>query len=284
MAIIDHYPFKLRRPGSPVDRDTISASEQQLGVSFPQSYVDVMLAHNGGSPSPAYLPHPGGATKVERIYSIGDNGLVETCLQHRVDHGLPDEFIPIAQLAGQDFLLLMECSAEAPGSLYSWFEPNLGFRFRDEEYSNVTQMYFDVAELPQKFGPAKNRKDRDGMFCQLYAIASNPAQGEKVAANYVDEGYDINFVLPTFRHPIFAAIDSDAFGVAAILLALGTRATHVDPLHSNATVEERLLEAQKRWSGLLEASREDQYTAGVGMATRRLSNIASALATIQASR
>lgn len=281
MSAIDHYELKLRHPGKPVDRAEILAVQRELGLTFPQPHIEFLLAGNGGSPSPAYLPYPGQATKVERFYSIGDNGLVQTCQRLREDHGLPADFLPIALLDDEESQLIVKCSGEDAGALYGWIELELGFRFEQKEYSNVRRLYFNIAELPLKFGPAANRKDRDGMFCQLYYASSNPTHGGKLATKYVDEGYDINFVLPTFRHPIFGAIDSEAFGVAVTLLALGTRTTHVDPQHENASVQDRLAEAQKHWHALLQVGRENSYDAGKDMATRRLSDIDSALAMIR---
>jgi hypothetical protein len=284
MTAIDYYDVILRRPGKPVDRDAISSAERKLALTFPQPYVDFLLVNNGGSPSPAYLTGPGqGGTKVERFYSIGEvSGLVETCQQYRAEHGLPADFLPIAQFGDQESLLILKCSGAENGALYSWIElEELGFRHEDPEYSNVKRLYFDIAELPLKFGPAKNRKDRDGMFFQLYYASSNPRHGGVMAEKYVAEGYDINFVVPTFWHPVFGAINSEAFGVAVTLLNLGTDATHVDSRYENATIEDRLVDAQQHWNMLLEHSRETKYDTGMRMATRHLSDIASALAIIR---
>lgn len=284
MSAIDHYELILRRPGKPVDREAILATERELALTFPQPYVEFLRASNGGSPSPAYLPYPGQAAKVEKFYSIGDHGLVQTCQRHRTESGLPAGFLPIAQFGDKESLLLLKCLGEDDGALYSWTEVELGFRHEDPEYSNVKRLYFDIAELPLKFGPAKNRKDRDGMFFQLYYASSNPKQGGIMAEKYVEEGYDINFVVPTFCHPVFGAINSEAFGVAAILLSLGAHATHVDSRYENATIEEQLVAAQEHWNGLLEGSRETNYDTGQRMARRHLSDIASALAIIRRGR
>jgi hypothetical protein len=281
MSAIDHYDVVIRRPGKPVDRDAISSVEQELALIFPQPYVDFLLANNGGSPSQAYLPGPGqGGGKVERFYSLGDNGLVQTCQRLRADHGLPTEYLPIALVNGES-PLLVKCSGEEAGSLYCWFDLEEGFRYEDPDYSNVKRLYFDIAELPRKFGPAKNRKDRDGMYFQLYYASSNPRHGGIMAEKFVEEGYDINFVVPTFWHPIFGAINSEVFGVAVTLLKLGTHATHVDSRYENATIEVRLLDAQQHWNMLLEHSRETKYDTGKRMAARHLSDIASALALIR---
>ncbi len=283
MTAIDHYTVKLRRPGQPVDRDVIAAAERELAVAFPQPYVDFLLQNNGGAPSPAYLPYPGDATKVERFYSIEETGLVHICRQHRAKNGLASTMLPIAELGGGESVLLLECGGDNVGALYFWIKPaKFGFRYDDPDYSNVGRLYFDIAELFLKFGPAKNRKDRDGMFCQLYYSSTNPAHGGKLATKYVEAGYDINFVLPTFGHPIFGAISGDTFGVAVTMLELGTHTTHTDPLREDATIEELLVAEQERWEGLLEVSRANNYDTGKGMATRRLADIASALALVKA--
>ncbi len=282
MTAINHYDLVIRRPGKPVDRDAISSAEQELAITFPQPYVDFLLANNGGSPSPAYLTGPGqGGTKVERFYSLGEDGLVQTCQRLRAEHGLRAEFLPIAQFGETESLLLLKCSSEDAGALYCWIEvEELGFRYEDPDYSNVKRLYFDIAELPRKFGPAKNRKDRDGMFFQLSHASSNPRHGGIMAEKFVKEGYDINFVVPNFWHPIFGSINSEEFGVAVTFLKLGTRTTHVDSRYDNATIEDRLVDAQEHWNGLLEHSRGTKYDTGIRMATRHLSNIASALALI----
>jgi hypothetical protein len=167
--------------------------------------------------------------------------------------------------------------------LFFWVRPTeFGFRHNDHEYSNVAKLYFTVHELVEKFGPAKNRKDRDGMFCQLYHASSNPARGPRLANEYAADGYDINFVLPSFRHPIFGAIDAEAYGVAAVFLRLGTRTTHVDFLHDNASVTERLFAAQEHWRGVLQVATENKYAEGIGMAKRNVAKIEEAISIAEA--
>jgi hypothetical protein len=247
-------------------------------LAFPQPYVELLLRTNGGNPSPAYLPYPGHATKVDRFYPIVSDGLVQVCWHHRAENGLPADMLPIAELDDGDSVLLLECAGTDAGALFFWVKPSkFGFRRNDPDYDNLAQLYFNVDLLDQKFGPAKNRNDRDGMFCQLYYASSNPAQGSKLASKYTADGYDINFVLPTFRHPIFGAIDSEAYGVAATFIRLGTVSTHTDPLHDHASVTKRLFAEQERWQGMLEASTEDKYDTGIGMAKRRLAQIAEAI-------
>ena len=287
MEIIEHYDLKLRRSGKPVSRNDIANAERALGVEFPAPYVDFLLANNGGSPSPAYLPYPGASWKIDRFFPIDDTGLVSICQKHRAENGLVNSMVPIAEFGDVEddddeaTVLLLECAGPDVGALSSWCNPKqFGFRYNDPEYSNVGRLYFDISELPRKFGPAKNRKDPDGMFCQLYYASSLPAHGSRLAKKFVDEGYDINFVLPTFEHPIFGAINYDAFGVAATFLALGTSISHVDPRHENATVYEQLLDAQNRWQRTLEFGNKSGFDTVKGMAKRRLADIAKAMAII----
>ncbi len=281
--MIEHYELKITRSGDPLDRTSIARAESELGVQFPQPYVDLLLHSNGGVPSPAYIPYPGEANKIDRFYRIGSDGLVQACTHHRAKNGLPDHMLAVAELDGGDSLLLLQCAGVDVGALFFWVQPSkFGFRHNDPEYSNVARLYFTVHELAEKFGPAKNREDRDGMFCQLYYASSNPTHGPKLANKYAADGYDINFVLPSFRHPVFGAIDAEAYGVAAVFLRLGTRTTHVDHLHDNASVSERLLAAQEHWQGLLQISTENKYGTGIGMAKRHLAKIEEAISIAKA--
>lgn len=283
MKVLDSYAVKFRRTGKPLTESDVSACSAELGLTFPQPYADFLLKHNGGSPSPAYLTYPGSATKVQRFFSISDGDLVNRCQHHRADHCLPSQFVPIAELDDSDSFLLLDCSPANCGVLLTWIELDEGFRHRDAEYSNAVDLYFPVDELFSKFGPAKNREDRDGMFCRLYYSSSDPRNGPTLATAFVDAGYDINFVLPTFRHPIFGAIDSDTFGMAETLIAIGTASTHVDPLHDCASVAERLSDALMHWTEMLEATTENKYPPGQEMAKRNITNIESAMLTLDQS-
>ncbi len=281
MKLIERYTVQFRRTGKPPAASDIAACAAELNLTFPPSYTEFLLTHNGGSPSPAYLPYPGSATKIHRFLSIANGDLVNTCQRQRTDLGMPTQLVSIAQLGDSVSFLVLNCSPENYGSLLIWFDLELGFRHGDPEFSNANELYFTVDELFTKLGPAKNREDRDGMFCRLYYASSDPRNGPKLASALVEAGYDINFVLPTFRHPIFGSIDSQAFGVAATLAKLGTSSTHIDPLHDNASVADRLADALTRWSGLLEATIHNKYRPGLQMAKRNIANIEAAMAVLE---
>lgn len=277
-AVIEHYKLKFKKPGPPIDEVAIVAVEEALRVKLPQAYRKLLLANNGGVPSPAYIPYPGEGTKIRRFYSMDEIASVAT--QHRTENGLPDSMLPVAELDGDAFVLL-QCGGTDNGALFFWVNAvRYGFRQHDPDYDNVARLYFAVDQLATKFGPAKNRQDRDGLFCQLYYASSNAVHGPKLASKYVANGYDINFVLPTFRHPVFGAIDSEAFGVACALLRLGTHATHVDPQHENALVLDRLVDAQENWERMLRVTTENKYDTGIGMAKRRLAHITEAISLV----
>ncbi|TWT56621.1 SMI1/KNR4 family protein [Allorhodopirellula solitaria] len=277
MKIIDSYDVKFRRTGKPVAESEILDCEAELELTFPLPYAEFLRQHNGGSPSPAYLPFPGSPTKVQRFLSISDRDLVDTCKRHRSDSGLPDQFVSIAELDDSESYLVLDCSPMNHGRLLFWVYVDEGFRLNDSEYSNATELYFSIDNLFKTFGPAKNREDLDGMFCRLYYSSSDPRNGPKIATALVDAGYDINFVLPTFRHPIFGSIDSEAFGVAETLLKLGTSSSHLDPLHDNASIADRLADAFRHWNGLSDATIENKYQPGQTMAKRNIANIESAM-------
>jgi|GEM_PF-2571077 len=277
MKMIDSYDVKFRRAGKPLADSEILACAAALELTFPEPYAEFFRHHNGGSPSPAYLPFPGSPTKVQRFLAIADGELVDTCKRQRSDSGLPDQFISIAELDDPESFLVLDCSPMNHGRLLFWVYVEEGFRLNDPEYSNTTELYFSIDNLFTKFGPAKNREDLDGMFCRLYYSSSDPRNGPKIATALVDAGYDINFVLPTFRHPIFGSIDSEAFGVAETLLKLGTSSSHLDPVHDDATITDRLADALKHWNGLLDTTIENKYQPGQAMAKRNIANIESAM-------
>lgn len=277
MKMIDSYDVKFRRSGKPLADSDILGCAAELELTFPEPYADFLRHHNGGSPSPAYLPFRGSPTKVQRFLAIADGDLVDTCERQRSDSGLPDQFISIAELDDSESFLVLDCSPMNHGRLLFWVYVEEGFRLNDPEYSNTTELYFSINSLFTKFGPAKNREDIDGMFCRLYYSSSDPRNGPKIATALVDAGYDINFVLPTFRHPIFGSIDSEAFGVAETLLKLGTSSSHLDPLHDDASIPERLDDAFKHWNGLLDATVASKYQPGQAMAKRNIANIESAI-------
>ena len=277
MEMIDSYDVKIRRSGKPLADSDILACAAELDLKFPEPYADFLRHHNGGAPSPAYLPFPGSPTKVQRFFAIADGDLVDTCERQRSDSGLPDQFISIAELDDSESFLVLDCSPMNHGRLLFWVYVEEGFRLNDPEYSNTTELYFSIDNLFTKFGPAKNREDLDGMFCRLYYSSSDPRNGPKIATAFVDAGYDINFVLPTFRHPIFGSIDSEAFGVAETFLKLGTSTSHLDPLHDDASITDRLDDALEHWNGLLDATIENKYKPGQAMAKRNIANIESAM-------
>lgn len=115
---------------------------------------------------------------------MASGDLVETCQRQRADHGLPNHFVSIAELDDLDTFLVLDCSPANQGRLLRWFELDEGFRHRDAEYSNATDLYFAVDQIFSKFGPAKNRRDRDGMFCQLYYSCSDPRNGQTQPCEY----------------------------------------------------------------------------------------------------
>ncbi len=278
MKAIDSYPVAFRRSGTPLSEAEVQACADELELNFPPSYAKFLSEHNGGSPSPAFLPYPGGGMKVKRFFSTVDGELAQRCQKQRRDFGLPKPYLSIAELAEAGSFVVLDCSAETGGVLLTWCDVEEGFRYHDPEFSNAQDLYFDIDGLFSKFGPAKNREDIDGMFCTLYYAASLANRGSKVAAELVEAGYDINFVLPTFRHPIFAAIDAEVFGVAETLLKLGTLPTHCDPLHDDASVPDRLTAALHDWQNMLEVTQENAYPTGIKMAKRHLTSLEAAVA------
>jgi hypothetical protein len=111
--------------------------------------------------------------------------------------------------------------------------------------SNVWPLSYSIGDIPAKLGPLRNREDMDGLFSRLFWVAGYAATGVRVARQLVSAGYDVNFVLPHCRHPVFVALDCHAFGMAQALVELGTRADHKDD--DGSTLLTRLQRDREWW-------------------------------------
>lgn len=87
--------------------------EAALGIIFPDGYLSVLRASNGGVPAKKYLRFEGGELVVERFLSLVDNyrdsvhgkydiDVVWSQIEDRLGEGL----VPIAALFAGDFLCL----------------------------------------------------------------------------------------------------------------------------------------------------------------------------------
>lgn len=245
MSVVDHYEIRFRGGGPPLNDADLDECESRLSIRLPSGYRSLLLKQNGGRPAPGAFLGRCGALSIERLYSVrgtsSESDLVSVALREREDFRLPIERLPIGRTReGGD--LLLDCTPESGGVLLYWGQRDEGFRENDPVFSNVETLYFPVDELLRKLGPPKNRRDRDGLFRELYTLSSRPAQGSKFARECVALGYDINFVLPGFRHPVFAALDADAFQVVLVLVELGTSAALTDPHHGGMPLPERVRE------------------------------------------
>ncbi len=264
--------------GPQLTQANIAACANTLGLQFPKAYVRFLLAQNGGVPTPAYLPLPGiDGIMIERFLSIGDGGLADVCLHLRESHGLPDHLIPIVATSENDSFVLLSCREADSGKLVSWDEIESGFEYDEDGFGNAKDFYGSIDTLFTLFGPAKDRIDFPGLFCKLYYSSTDPRHGPPLARKLVAAGYDINYVLPSLRHPIFGSIDGEEFGVAEVLLELGTSLTHRDPLHENATIGERLADAETNWKMMLDTTTQNKYRPGMDMAKRKLKKIEGAM-------
>ena len=280
MKICDGYAVRYRDAGRPLDAGDLDRCQRELGLDFPSAYREFLLDQNGGRPTPrCFLINHAVSPQIERFHSVDSTDpstdVRHECERLRADFKMPPAYIPIARTVG-DGGLLVSCAGNEIGRLYYWPRMEDGFRMNDPEFDTVTRLYFGIEELPDKLGPARNREDRDALFFRLYWAASIPQSGAKTAEQLVRAGYDINFVIAGFRHPVFAAIDCDAFSVAEKLIALGTRRDHADPRHADATVVDRLSESLAWWKNRLGEHNRGETI--YEMAARRVSAIESALA------
>lgn len=273
----DRYEVRVRKSGPPLAESDLDELERSLDLRLPQGYRTLLLERNGGVPTPGCFLMRGFSPKIRLLYQCGSNDpatdlrLVRERL--RADWGLPEFDLPIGEI-DSDCFLMVRCSAAEAGELRYWLDAKEGFREKDPEFTNVHPVYFRVEELLSKLGPADRREDRDGLFVRLYRSASDPANGPKLVRELVDAGYDLNFLLDGYRHPIFAAMDGDAFGVAADLASAGVSRDHRDPSNGGTTVVERLNEALAFWT---RAGSEGASEAIRGMSDRRIAAIRAAL-------
>lgn len=273
MKMINHYELKFTQRGPSLKPEDFDSIERVLELSLPPAYRNLLLECNGGKPSPAFLAGPGVGSKVNYFLSIGHDdphrNLGNLASNLREERGLPANYLPIAFLSEETYLIL-DCSELRSGHLYYWFDIEKGFRINEPYFENVSKPYFSIDEMTKKLGPAKNRLDRDGMFFHLCHISTNPQNGPKTARSLVDAGYDINLVLSPYRHPIFEAIDADAYIVAETLLKLGTNSNHLDTLYDDSSVSERIETELECWQWLLETSTKNRYGTGKNTAHRHV--------------
>ena len=279
MQIRDHYEVQIHPTAEPVSHVALDACEQSLAVKFPSAYGEFLLRHNGGKPTPScFLLNHVMRPEIELFYSVAPAAphldISSVCRELRTRIALPQHLLPIAQCASETVLLL-SCADHEAGRLYYCPWPDETFHLADH-YSTAYPVYFPFDQLLHKLGPAGDREDKDSLFLHLYYAAANPQSGARLARKLVDAGYDINFVLPGFQHPIFSALSGDAFSIVQELAELGTRANHVD--RKGVSLIERLNESLEWWTNQLEEP-EKRGTVH-GMAKRRIAAIQATLAVL----
>lgn len=249
MRIRDGYKVRIQDTGPPITDRDLDACEEQLQVRLPQDYRELLLRTNGGVPRPGGMVYKGAAIRLERLYSVAsplpDGDVIAVCQRLRGKHDLPANFIAVAKAEGDTNFVLVDCLSTPPGKLYYWLMAELGFVTAGDESPNVWALSYSVGDIPGKLGPQRKREDVDGLFSRLFWIAGNPQNGSKIIREFVAAGYDINFVLPNCKHPVFIALLGHAYSVVQTMVELGTRPDHVD--EKNVTLRNRLHQDLAWW-------------------------------------
>lgn len=277
IRIRDSYEVKWSEQGRAITDVDLARCEAALTLRFPTAYSTFLRQHNGGVPKPNcfllnYVVRP----EIQVFFSIDaeaeDRNLQIQCLALRSRFQLRDDFLPIARIGNKGYLLL-SCISEDNCDLYYWQDVNTGFRWRDPDGDTVQRLYFPVDQLLNKLGPSKNREDLDVHFLRLYWSASLPQAGGKVAQQLVDVGYDINFVLPGSVHPMFAALNAEAFAVAEQLAQLGTHGEHRN--RDGVSIVDNLKASLQWWHN--RAAENGASTSASKTAARKIAAIESVL-------
>lgn len=129
--------------GHPVTRKRIAELFAAIGLAPPVSYLDFLLAHNGGVPCPGDFSIAGlsgmESSEVEYFLSI-DSPNEHSDLQRtfeRLQSQLPDQFLPIASTACGS-KLVVSCRSSDIGTVYY-------FDMQERDPNNLNAALFRVA-------------------------------------------------------------------------------------------------------------------------------------------
>ena len=118
MTVIDFEPNTF---GNPVDIEYIRAVEDEIGVSFPSSFLALIKKYNGGRPIDKYFELNGNEKVVERFlsfipdYKENAMGIYDVeVVWSQIEDRLNDYLCPFAVLFAGDFLCFDSEGREEP--------------------------------------------------------------------------------------------------------------------------------------------------------------------------
>lgn len=122
--------FKSGTSGDVVDLDYVREVEEEIGVSFPESFLELMKVYNGGIPFEQYFDLSGNEKVIERFLSFIPNykeneiGCYDIeVVWSQIEGRLNDFLCPFAVLFAGDFLCF-DCENREEPRVVLWDHEN----------------------------------------------------------------------------------------------------------------------------------------------------------------
>ncbi len=141
-----HMPYKtaswveITKMPFPVDRKYIDTTEEKLAGKFPESFVQKMMAENGGelaTPPDSWTLHPFLDTSDKKRLRRTCNDIIRETTEAKNSHRFPQNAINIGDNGGGDHLVFLLADGKIGPEVYWW----------DHETGAMNHVAEDFAEL-----------------------------------------------------------------------------------------------------------------------------------------
>jgi hypothetical protein len=151
VVYVDFYTGKnfWKEGLEPVSEDAIKKAEQELSVTLPKSYLDLLREHNGGD-----LEYP--------YFFIGDEK--KRNAMYHMDGIDPEGFSILSSPSVIDKLGLPYKLILLEGDYHSW----IALDYRDKDIPSVTYFYEDFSEEERKWGSIEIASSFDSFLTKLF--------------------------------------------------------------------------------------------------------------------
>ena len=132
----------------PITRDLIVESENKLGCTFPESFVNKMMNDNGGSVQPPGLSEeeayswflfPFYDTSSPKLIARTCNDIVKETIKAREEYGLPENLVAIGEDGSGGYLVYVIEDGKCKDEIFAWY--------CDEEVEDLEKVVNDFSEF-----------------------------------------------------------------------------------------------------------------------------------------
>ncbi|WP_080962677.1 SMI1/KNR4 family protein [Chromobacterium subtsugae] len=133
-------------------RSEIEFYSKNIGIKFPEDYLNFLTIQNGGKPDPSSVKIGNKEKSIQYLYAF-KNPMESCTLDYAItifNGRIPQGFIPIAHESSGS-LLIMNCTVDGLGEIYFWDHNNEADNSISPYFGNMKKIAQSFTELEKIF-------------------------------------------------------------------------------------------------------------------------------------